>query len=134
MSFADTRRAFEARLSANWSTTPIKYEGVPFAETASAYIALNILDGEANQVSLGNAPRHRHAGVCIIQIFTPEDTGTQTPRAYADTLAALFRAQQFSAGSSGLITCRSPSLRPLGVRGGWMTHNLVIPFHRDLTY
>jgi hypothetical protein len=134
MSFADTRAAFEARLAANWSTTPITWENVEPPERTSAYIAPFLLDGEANQVSLGTSPRHRHAGVFVMQIFVPEASGTQTARAYADTLAAVFRGQQFSAGSSGLITCRSPSLRSIGARGGWCQFNVVVPWHRDLVY
>lgn len=132
--FADERKAIEGRLKAAWTTTPIRFEGVPFQEVLTAYVALFILDGQGLQISLGTPALRRWAGIITVQIFTPEDTGTQTGRAYADTIGAIFDRAQFSSGSSGTIRCRIPTLTQVGVTNGWQQMNVTIPFIRDKQY
>ncbi len=132
MSFADERRAIESRLAANWTTTSIKWENRKFVQPASAWIALTILSGSGEAVSVGGLNTlHRHAGVIQIDIYVPEFTGTQATRAYADTIDTIFREVQFSAGSSGTITCRVPDYRSLGATDGWHRSVLSIAYKRD---
>ena len=130
--FAAERQAIEARLSANFTAIPIRYENVPFQETQAAYCALFIRRGEGNQITLGNSPQlQRWAGVIIAQVFVPEDGGTQTALGHADTIAAVFNRQEFSAGQSGLIRCRVARVETVGTRSGWHQLNVVIPYIRD---
>lgn len=135
--FKDAVTAIENRMSANWTTTPVKYESVPFKETVAAYVALFIRDGEGNQISLGGSTEpvvHRWPGVIIVQVFVPQDSSIRTAREYADGIGAIFHRAQFSSGGSGVITCRVPSVEMIGVRNGWLQANVTIPFHRDKQY
>jgi|TARA_Y100000114_G_C11565104_1_gene233645 hypothetical protein len=138
MTFADERKAIESRLSTNWTTTTIQFENVPFKKPDNnTYIAMFILNGSAEQIDMSGSAttdKHRHIGNIIIQIFVPADTGTNTARSYADSLATIFRAVQFSAGSSGTILCRTPTITRVGVSEGILQTNLDIPFQRDVTY
>ena len=135
MSFADERQAIEARLTANWTTTPIQYDNVAFSAPAdNKYISLVITNGSATQQELGATPMHRHIGVVTIQVFVPVEAGTNEARGYADTLAGVFRNAQFSAGSSGSILCRSPSITRVGVNNGLYQLNVAVPYQRDVTY
>lgn len=131
MSFEATRQAIEARLAANWTTTPIKFENVPFVETVDPYLALFILDGEGNQITVGDPVVKRWTGLILIQVFVPQDTGTKLARTYADSLGALFERQTFSAGASGTIRSRIASIQSIGVKDGWYQINVTVPFIRD---
>ncbi len=134
MSFEDAAKAIESRLQANWSTTPIKFENAPFAETTSAYVALYIRDGEGNQVSLGTPALRRWPGLIIVQVFVPENTGTRKAREYADDIGPIFDRVQFSSGGSGTITCRTPSIDVIGLKFGWWQVNVTVMFSRNRQY
>jgi len=133
MSFADERQAIEGRLAANYSSTSIKYENVPFNQPASsAWVSLEILSGDGGQASLGGAQAiHRYGGVIQITIYTPEDTGTDAARTIADILEPIFRQKQFSQDNSGVIHTATPSFYSLGVVGGWYRSVVSIPYFRD---
>jgi len=132
--YADERQAIEARLAANFTAIPIQYENSPLQELKTAYCAVFIRRGEGHQITLGDSPQlHRWAGVIIVQVFVPEHTGTQAAATYADSIAAVFQRQEFSAGASGLIRCRTPHAEAAGARNGWYQLNVVIPYIRDKT-
>lgn len=130
MSLATARRDIEKRLADNWGTTPIAYDGVPFDPPAdAAWIRLQILDGDAFRVNIGQPGVHRQTGVIMIQIYTPTETGSNTARQYADTLSALFRDITFNG-----ITCRTPNPFNIGDTGGWYQFNVAIPYYYDGVY
>lgn len=134
MSFEDARKAIESRLHTNWTTTPIKFENVPMKETADPYVAVFILEGDGEQISLGTPALRRWTGVIVLQVFVPADTGTKDAKTYADSLAALFDRAQFSTGNSGTIRCRIPSIETVGDKHGWHQINVTVPFIRDRQY
>lgn len=130
----DARIAIESRINSNWTTTPVRYwsSGVPFDVPSSAHIAVQIEEFSASQITLGDTPQtHRYFGVLTIQVFVPERQGAKAAAGYCDTLDDLFRRAQFSSGNSGVITCRTPQARTIGVKNGWYQVNLIIEFHRD---
>ena len=130
--YADERRAIEARLAANFSAIPIRYENAPFQESDEAYCAVFVRRGQGHQITLGPAPQlNRWAGLIIVQVFVPEDTGTQAAAGYCDSIADVFRRQEFSAGSSGLIRCRVPNVETIGTKAGWFQMNVEVPYIRD---
>ncbi len=132
MSFADERRAIEGRLADNFATLPIRFENVPFEQPHDAgFVSLSIRPGQARQASTGPNPLHRYTGTIQVDVFVPEDTGTQAARAHADTLEAIFRGAQFTAGASGTITCRTPRLETPMARDGWFQLSLRVPYQRD---
>lgn len=134
MSFKDEVKAIESRLLANWATTPIRFEGVPFTEPSSAYVALTVLTGEGVQISLGDVALRRWPGVIVIQIFVPELSGTRQAKTYADSLGAIFDRAQFSSDNSGVISCRTPSVETIGMLEGWWQVNVLIPYRRSRQY
>lgn len=133
-SFADERAAIEKRMKDNWTTTPVVFDNVGFRPTDSAYVAIFIQNASATQIELtGATPRHRYTGLISIQIFTDANSGSNTARTYADSIAAIFRNQTFSSGSSGTIVCRSPNVQRVGVVEGRYQLNLTVPYFRDAT-
>ena len=135
MSFEDERVAVESRFASNYSSTVVKYENVPFAQPeAVSWVALTILSGEGSAASLGtgNGSRlDRFSGIVQIDIYTVEDVGTKTARQLADTIGAIFDNVQFSSGSSGTITTRTPSYLTRGVENGWHHSVVSVAYHRS---
>jgi hypothetical protein len=131
MSLNTERAAIESRLATNWSTTPIRWDNVPFPEQTSAYVVCDILDGEGNQISLGDTPRLRYVNLLILRLFVPEATGTATARTYADQLGAIFSRVTLPLSDGGWLRCRVASPRTIGVRAGWHQTNITIPFFRE---
>ena len=130
----DARIAIEKRLNDNWTATTIRFwsSGVPFTVPSTAYLALQIEEFDATQITLGNSAQlHRYFGVITIQVLVPERQGAKAAAGYCDTLDPLFRRAQFSQGNSGVITCRTPQVRNVGVQGGWYQMNMLISYHRD---
>ena len=133
--FDDERRAFEARMSANFSALPIKYENVPFNQPVTGWVAFTIIPVGGDRITIGTTvKRYRYIGNLQIDIFVPEDTGSAVCRAHADTIESIFRDQQFSAGVSGTITCRTPAYITGGVGGGYYRGILNIPYQRDKNF
>ena len=86
MSFADERRAIEVRLADNFTALPVRFDNLPFDQPHDAgFVTLSIRAGQARQVSTGPRPLHRHTGTIQLDIFVPEDSGTQAGRAAACT-------------------------------------------------
>lgn len=129
MSFATVIRDIEARLVANWATTPIDINVnadfvIPDYETA--WIKLRVFNESTSRINVGNPGHHRTRGTIIVQMFTPLNSGTRTSMAYGDTLAEIWRDKQFNG-----ITCQSVHVEEIGeFAGRWQT-NLVVPFYWD---
>lgn len=132
--FADERQAIEGRLATGWNATPIRWENVPFPEQAAPYVALFILDGDGLQISCGDIALRRWPGIIVMQVFVPEDKGTQLAKSYADQLGAIFDRATFSSGQSGTIRCRIPSILSVGITNNWQQVNVRVPFIRDKQY
>lgn len=135
MSFQDERSAIEKRFADNWTGTTaakVRYENAPFNQPKTgAWVALTIRDGIAQQASISSQPLNRYPGIVVIDIFVPENTGTDEARRLAELAAAIFRNVQFSAGSSGTITCRVPYVTTIGARDGWFQLAVTVNFYRD---
>jgi len=132
MSFADERGAFENRFADNYSSTPVKFENVPFEQPATSWVQFDILPGRGAQVTLGGSQAiHRYGGVIQITINTVEKAGTNAARILADVIEPIFRQVQFSSGNSGTIHTQTPYLTSLGVAGGWYRLVVSVPYFRD---
>lgn len=134
MSFENERRDIEARFSTAWAaTTPVAYGNVPLEPPQnSSWVRLTILDGDAQQVSIGTGVAgaiHRNAGLIIAQIFTALGAGERPARLLADQVANIFRSAQFSD-----IICRSPRVEVIGDTGGYYQVNVAVPFQRDTVF
>ena len=133
--FADERRAFEARMAANFTALPIMYENVVFNQPTTGWVSFMILPTGGDRISIGTTVKnYRYLGTLQIDIYVPEDTGSDACRAHADTIESIFRDQQFSAGDSGTITCRTPAFITGGVTNGYLRGIVSIPWQRDKTF
>ncbi len=130
MGWGSERKAVQARLADNWTTTVIKFENVPLKKTYDKYIALFIRHGERDQLTLGSDPTVRSTSLVIIQIFVPKDTGTDLAKAYADTLAALFDRIQLIDEESNLLSFETADIEEVGEDGAWYQVNVTVPYTR----
>lgn len=128
MTFEAENTAIESRFYDNWgSTTDIKYDNVDFTPPANeAFVELQIHNGDATAVSTGSSVLYRSPGIISVNIYLPLNAGTKTAKGYTDTIAAIFRGQQFSG-----ITCRAASVTRIGELDGKFVYNISIPFFRD---
>lgn len=132
--FADERNAIESRFTTNYAAaTPVQYENIDFAQPSeAAWVSLRILSGDGNQVSIGTARQvDRFAGIIQVDIYTPENGGTNAARVIGDSVFTIFNRAQFSTGDSGTITCRTPGYRSLGVANGWYHAVVSVAYQRD---
>lgn len=145
MSLATARRDIEKRIQSNWATTPVVFDNQPYAPRAGqAWVRVQIFEEDVNRINIGNPGYHRVVGIIILSIYVPVNTGTQTARQYADTLATLFRDVEFSG-----IICREavPStigeiiLPAGGITGGaipkesgWYQYDIRVRFQWDGVY
>ena len=138
--WTDTRIAIETRLYDNWQSppgtlrTPIRYwsSDAPFEQPETAWIALLIEGDRGRQISPGEGEQlHRYDGLITISVFTPEGNGPTEAEGYLDLLDPIWRRAEFSYGSSGLIRCRTPWARAVGIDQGWYQVNLRVSFQRD---
>jgi hypothetical protein len=137
----DTRIAIETRLADNWQSapgtprTPIRYwsSGAPFGlPDGMPWIALSVAPESGRQVSLGDGVQlHRYLGQIVVQVFVPERSGSHDMDTYLDLLDTIWRRAEFSYGSSGLITCRTPAVTVVGTADGWFQKNLKVAYRRD---
>lgn len=133
----NARAAIEKRIQDNWTMTPIRYwsSGAPFIVPSTAYIAVRIDEFDGHQITLGSTPQvHRYIGQIVIQVLVPERSGAAVALGYCESLDDLFRRAQFSYLQSGMITCRTPQVRDVGIQQGWYQVNLIIPYHRDRSH
>lgn len=131
MGWASERKAIQERLVANWSSTPIKFEGIPFMETHAAYVALFLRHGDRSQLTLGTSPTIQSVSAIIVQIFTAGDGGTHLPKQYADAIAVIFDRVQFFTDDGDLISCLTASIESAGDNDGWIQYNVTIPYTRE---
>ena len=136
--FADFEKAVQTRMSEQWAagaypSLPVFYENYAHGMEAgdNSFIELILRDGEGERISIPPAAIDRYAGVIIAQIFVRPRFGARIARQYADAVSEIFKWMQFETGQSGRITCKTPSIIPLGEVDGWIQINVSIPFQRD---
>lgn len=134
MSNATEAAAIRSRFSTEWSdTTPIAWPNVSYTPTpGTAWVRLTILPADASQVELGavGSRRFRHAGVIVVQVFVPENTGDGTVQTLAAQAAAVFRGV-----TVGEIRYGAPRVRTVGNDGaGWYQVNVECPYSRDTDF
>jgi len=129
MGYDEERAAIEAKFQTDWAdATPIAWDNVKHQYTPDeSFVELSIINGVADQISLGNNPLHRHMGIILVKINTPIDNGTGVALTYADTIMAIFRNALTFSG----ITCRTPRAEKVGEVDGWYRVNAIMPFQRD---
>jgi Bacteriophage related domain of unknown function len=119
-------------MAANYPTTPIQYDNVPFIQPKSEhYIAIHILDGESFQANLGNSFRERHPGVLQIDVLAPRDMGTKLQNQIAKTIGTAFTALNDRLSDGASVVFRTPSYPDLGEQGPWKVCAVSVGYYRD---
>lgn len=135
MSYATEAQVVRERLNTNWTTTQIHWPNTDFTPGTSPWIRPTILPADARAADIATAPRYRHVGVLIIQVFVPLGAGDGLALEYADTIAALFRGQNVSGvrfyGEDG----EAVRIRNVGPDGkGFFQMNVECPMFRDTIF
>jgi len=129
MTFLDEIKAIESRFATAWgTTTPIKYENVEYTPTPNtAWVEIHVSNGDTFQADINNdAPRYRNLGIIGVNVYVPKGSASHIARGYCDSIAAIFRGQQFDN-----IVCRASSIDHIGTEGQWEIYNVNTVFYRD---
>lgn len=126
--------AVNARLSANWTATPIIIDDTTGAGPAdgSAYVTVQYPVGQENQITVG-APGNnvfRETGAFRIILSTQTGNGKDQSIIWMDQLRALFRSKQFS----GVTTfAPSPGIEtPANYQASRYVLSCAVPYQFDL--
>lgn len=120
-----------SRFVTEWvDATPISLPNVDFTppNPQASWVAINIVDGDSNQISIGSLPAViRYAGMIYVQIFTKLDIGYGDALELADAVKAIFN------NWCGVnVRCYAAKIKTIGSDGnGWYQVNCSIPFIRD---
>ena len=127
MATSALRATVEGRIQANWTTTPVAYDGVNFTVPATAWIKVTIADNKTVLTELGSGvKRRRSMGVIYGDIYAPRGKGNNEARVLADTFATLFRDFK-----SANLTCDEPTVRAVGEKDGWYQLVVGVPYRYD---
>lgn len=134
MSFIALSSAIHARWQANWTYTATAYDNRPFTDTPGAsWARISVRDGDARQVTIGPATMDRHAGVVMIQIFTPLFRGSEQNRWLADKAAQIFRKVSVPITNYGQVTFSVPYMVASEQSGdNWWQVTVVCPYAFDV--
>ncbi len=132
MSFTTENTAIRSKFD-GWVASRIKWPGTPFQEPSVAWIAVNILRGAGNELTIGTPAQRRFAGVVAIQIFDRENNGLATILSLADQLEQRFinANSRTTISATEYIDFQQPGLTPDQVVNGWRQVNLNVPYVRD---
>lgn len=107
-----TAQAVEDRLVANWTRTPVWYEGdVNFDPPSSgAYVRPTVVPAVATPITIGPSTVAEVKGTIFLDVFAPRlmPAGAGLARAHGDALADLFRMASFSG-----VQCSIATVRPI---------------------
>lgn len=97
-------------------------------DVEGAFVVLEFPAGDASQMTLGAPAQNwwQENSVFSMHIFYPHGTDAGQARGYADTLAAVFRGQQFDG-----VNCRAPSPPNPGesMKGAWQALTVTTPYY-----
>lgn len=144
MDFDVAERAVQQYLAANWSTTPIRWEDVPWDQVAQvdsqtppedrAWIEVFVVEAGSENISIGDptglaggALRTRYTGMVAIHIYTREGRGSRRRKALASQLNTLLQNRYVAP-----ITFREGHLgRAESPNEGYKLSVLKVAFQRD---
>lgn len=108
MSFATAVATIQARMQANWTSTPLCFQnGItpdgahfdPPADGVTAWVYFEVLPGSGSIAGFGGGEGNhtlRRGGVVFAHVYVPVGTGLATALAHTDAIAAIFEAKGFS--------------------------------------
>jgi hypothetical protein len=133
---------------ANWTTTPIKFDGVPYTPVqGTSFVKLEVWDGKSIAASIGSPVKLRRTqATAFVQIYTPGDKGSKPARLLADQVTSLFRDLELGSPSDpkGHITFEEGDIMKVGEKyyasagttlnatGQWYEMMVALPFRHDI--
>ena len=136
MSSLTPAAAIEARLKANWSTSPVFLPNEinkPLRDNGGeplTFVVLEFPGGTAEQETIGSPGNNvfREHGGFLIHIQVPMGSGASLARQYAETIAAIFRGQTFDG-----VRCWAPNppQEDTASDGAWFGVSFFTPFQWD---
>lgn len=149
MGWPECRQSIESLWTANWTTTPTKYDNDgSFVQPGTQnivrqpWVALYIQELTASRASLGqmgaNIAVHRHIGLLTLQIFTDLNIGTNLGLSLANQAKEIWRDRELTLnaylGATGetIRFLKEPEIKRVGDdRHGWFQYNLKAEFIYD---
>lgn len=122
------------RMSAQWDedTTPVHWPNDSFTppKDAGEWVRFSVVTDVARLADVApSAARHRFTGQVIIQVFTPEGTGSARNNTLCQTAIDVFNHYR-----SGGLVFGTAFKRTIGYDGsGYYQQNVLCPYHRDST-
>ena len=105
------------------------YEGASFTPTVGQkWAQLTNLRASADPVTLGTGGQDEHSGVFQIDVNVPEDTGTATLLADADTLRAYFVAGRSFTYQTQSVRVRRADVSPIRRVDGWLRVSVSVTY------
>lgn len=105
------------------------YEGAAFQPTTGAkWAQITRLPAGNDPVTLGVGGQDEHSGVFQIDVNVPEDTGTATLLADADTLRAYFVAGRSFTYQSQSVRVRRADVSPIRRVDGWLRVSVSVTY------
>ena len=139
MSTSALNIAIESLFATAWgSTTPVRYDNVPFVVPLSSWVALEVWDGLSGRASLGYPALRRTQGVVYASVYTQVALGGKPARDLADAVVNIFRDIQVSG-----ITFEEPDVKRIGEQSvsstgsvnsttQWFQMVVAVPFFYDV--
>lgn len=136
MGYAATEQTIRERFVAQWAalhpTVPYTFDNQgqddSFPTRDTAWVRVVILDGEAEQVEMGNTRRWRRTGLVVVQIFVPSGEGTGEAAQLCDSVRDIYEGRTING-----VIFRATSRNRVG-RGRdavWVQWNASTPFQAD---
>ncbi len=119
----DERASLEGYINTNWTSTPIKWEEVPYTPVADTpFIAVRIKPGGVGIVAMPNG--NRYHGVLAIDIHCPKNEGTATIREYADKVIDMLMNKNID----GIIVGDATNYED--TQGDWLVWSILFSIRR----
>lgn len=130
--FDKAREIIENYIQDNWASTDIKFPDVSYTPVDDEpWIDFDYITIDSKQADFG-ANQQRHRAICSlgINIYSQPERGSKQGRSFGDSLAQLFRSQQFLQDGVYLLF-RSPKVTNLGKVGNWHQTNVSVEFSME---
>lgn len=141
MSFEAERARIETHFRDQWALTafsavPVLYENTNIKQPSADFLLHRLASAEGMQIEIvGPGPAfHRYAGLVQVDIVCTVGSGTAQARKLADAVANIYRRQQLTDGSGGIITFRTPSFRAMGTYSERYRFVVSCPYQRDIRH
>ena len=126
----DVREEIYQLFKTNWTFTPYRFENEneksAYAGSVS-WVRLTVRNLAGAQETLGPKPHRKYvrAGMIIVQVFTPMNTGMSQAGTLAEAAKAIFEGESFSG-----IWCQNARIRDTGNDGKWQQTSVEV----DIVY